>query len=125
MIEPFALQLSMVLTNMTFTRREVSFGNHIMLSSNRLQYASNKTKLQVSSQMFDRGVLTTNQVMDIWNLPHVEDGDDRFIRREYVKVTDLDKDRKDGGWDAIADEGEGISVGGDAADGSNRDTKED
>ena len=95
MIEPFALQLSLVLTNMTFTSREISHGNHIMLSSNRLQYASNKTKLQVSSQMFDRG------------------------------VTDLDKDRKDGGWDAITDEGEGISVGGDTADDSNRDTKED
>ena len=116
MIEPFALQLSMVLTNMTFTRREISHGNHIMLSSNRLQYASNKTKLQVSSQMFDRGVLTTNQVMDIWNLPRVKDGDDRFIRREYVKVTDLDKDRKDGGWDAIEDEGEGISVDSDSSD---------
>ena len=42
--------------------------------------------------------------LDIWNLPHVEGGDDRFIRREYVRVNDLESDRKDGGWDAVEDE---------------------
>ena len=116
MIEPFALQLSMVMTGMTFTKKEIAHGNQIMFSSNRLQYASNQTKLRVASQMFDRGILTTNQVMDIWNLPHVKDGDERFIRREYVRITDMKKDRKVGGWDAIDDEGEGVSVGDDPAD---------
>lgn len=90
-IEPFALQLGLVLTNMTFTNKETAFGNQIIMTSNRLQYASNKTKLEVSSQMFDRGILTTNQVMDIWNMAHVEDGDKRFIRREYVEVSKLDE----------------------------------
>lgn len=116
MIEPFALQLSMVMTNMTYNKREIAHGNQIMFSSNRLQYASNQTKLQVSSQMFDRGIMTTNQVMDIWNLPHVEGGDDRFIRREYVRVNDLESDRKDGGWNAVEDEREGVSVDSDSSD---------
>lgn len=90
-IEPFALQLSLVMSNMTFTERELSQGNRILFTANRLQYASNQTKLQVSTQLFDRGVLTTNQVMDIWNMSHVEDGDKRYIRREYVEVDKLDK----------------------------------
>ena len=30
--------------------------------------------------------------MDIWNLPHVEDGDTRYIRKEYTEVTNLDKE---------------------------------
>lgn len=85
-IEPFALQLGLVLTNMTFTDNEIAHGNQIMLTANRMQYASNQTKLQVSTQLFDRGILTTNQVMDIWNMPHVEGGDERFIRKEYGKV---------------------------------------
>jgi len=88
-IEPFAIQLSLVLSNMTFTPKELAFGNQILFTANRLQYASNQTKLEVSSQMFDRGILTTNQVMDIWNLPHVEDGDKRFIRKEYAEVSEL------------------------------------
>ena len=91
-IEPFSTQLSLVLTNMLFTENEKSFGNQIMLTANRMQYASNQTKLQVSTSLFDRGILSTNDVMDIWNLPHVEDGDKRYIRREYTDVENLDKE---------------------------------
>ena len=91
-IEPFSTQLSLVLTNMLFTENEKSFGNQVMLTANRMQYASNQTKLQVSTSLFDRGILSTNDVMDIWNLPHVEDGDKRYIRREYTDVENLDKE---------------------------------
>jgi esterase/lipase len=52
---------------------------------------TNADKLQVSSQMFDRGVLSLNGVMDIWNLPHVEGGDKRYIRKEYTEVSQLDQ----------------------------------
>lgn len=89
-IEPFSLQLSLVMSNMTFTPKEIAFGNQILFTSNRMQYASNQTKLQVSTQLFDRGILTTNQVMDIWNMGHVEDGDKRFIRREYTEIDKLE-----------------------------------
>lgn len=85
-IEPFALQLSLVLTNMLFTTKELAFGNAVMFSANRLQYASNTTKLNVSTQLFDRGLITMNQVMDIWNMSHVEGGDERKIRGEYVEL---------------------------------------
>ncbi len=87
-LEPFAIQLSLVLTNMFYTSKELANGNAVIFTANRLQYASNSTKLQVSSQLFDRGILSTNQIMDIWNLPHVENGDKRRIRLEY---TDVDK----------------------------------
>ena len=52
---------------------------------------TNADKLQVSSQMFDRGILSTNDVMDIWNLPHVPDGDKRYIRKEYIETSQLGK----------------------------------
>ncbi len=90
-VEPFALQLSQAMTSMTYSEQERKRGNAIVWSANRLQYATNAEKLQVSSQMFDRGVLSLNGVMDIWNLPHVEDGDKRYIRREYVEITQLDE----------------------------------
>ena len=91
-IEPFALQLSQAMTCMTYSHNEQARGNAIVWSSNRLQYMTNADKLQVSSQMFDRGILTTNDVMAIWNLPTVEDGDKRYIRKEYVEVNKLDAD---------------------------------
>lgn len=91
-IEPIAIQLGQTLTRMFFTNEEIKRGYHIALESTKLQFASNNTKLNVSQQLFDRGILSVNQVMDIWNLPHVEDGDKRYIRKEYTEVNNLDKD---------------------------------
>ena len=113
-IEPFAIQLSLVLTNMLFTTKELAYDNAVMFTSNRLQYASNTTKLQVSSQMFDRGVLSTNQVMDIWNMAHVPNGDKRYIRKEYTEIMLLN-DGKGVVSNAI-DEGQGVSSTTDATD---------
>ena len=88
-IEPFAIQLSQAMTYMTYSQNERTRGNAIVWSSNRLQYMTNANKLQVSSQMFDRGILSINDVMDIWNLPHVTDGDKRYIRKEYTEISHL------------------------------------
>lgn len=82
-IEPFAIQLSEVMTRMLFTNREQSSGSEVFFTSNRLQYMTNEDKLNVSSQMLDRGILTINDVRQIWQLPPVEGGDVRIIRGEY------------------------------------------
>lgn len=87
-IEPFAIQFSEVMTKMLFTLREQSQGNMVMATANRLQYMSNNDKLNVSSQLLDRGILSLNDVRDIWNLPPVEGGDVRIIRGEYYNADD-------------------------------------
>lgn len=85
-IEPFALELGLVHTNMTFTEREKSFGNQIFFSSNRLQYASISDKINYVVQMGDRGRTSINEDREVFNLPPVEDGDRHFIRGEYRPV---------------------------------------
>lgn len=87
-IEPFAIQFSEVVTKMLFTFREQSQGNAVMATANRLQYLSNSEKLNVSSQMLDRGIMSINDVREIWALPPVENGDNRIIRGEYYNVDD-------------------------------------
>ena len=82
-VEPFAIQFSEVLTRMLFTYRERSEGNYVMATANRLQYMTNKDKLEVSAQMLDRGIMSINEIRDIWNLSHVDNGDVRIIRGEY------------------------------------------
>lgn len=92
-IEPIAIQISQVLTNMIIKQSDIERGLNVVLESTKLQFISNNTKLNVSQQLFDRGILSTNQVMDIWNLPHVPDEEDkRYIRKEYTEVNNLDKD---------------------------------
>jgi hypothetical protein len=54
---------------------------------------SNKDKLDVSNGLLDRGIMSINDVREIWNLPPVEGGDVRIIRGEYYnadqKVSDV------------------------------------
>lgn len=85
-IEPFAIQFSEVMTKMLFTFREQSQGNLVIATANRLQYMSNADKLNVSAQLLDRGIMSINDVRDIWNLPPVEGGDSRIIRGEYYNA---------------------------------------
>lgn len=89
-VEPFALQLGLVLTSLLFTPNERAHGNRIVLSANRLQYANNTSKLNVTTQLVDRGLLTMNQALEIWNLPGIgPEGDRRIIRGEYIDVANL------------------------------------
>ena len=86
--EPFSIQFSEVLTKMLFTIREQAAGNEVIATANRLQYLSNADKLAVSSQMLDRGIMSINDVREIWNLPPVEGGDERIIRGEYYNANE-------------------------------------
>ena len=90
-IEPFAVQLGLAMTNMTYSDRAIAFGNEIMFSSNRLQYASTSAKLQVTQTLLDRGIISRNQACDIWQLPHIEGGDDYVIRGEYMSADNATK----------------------------------
>ena len=82
-VEVFALQASEVHSKMVFTTHERNLDNMIMFTANRLQYMSNTEKLSVSEKMADRGLMSINEIREIWNLPPIEGGD-RFPRRgEY------------------------------------------
>ena len=85
-VEPFAVQFSDVMTKMLFTLREQTQGNKVTATANRLQYLSNKDKLEVSAQMLDRGIMSINEIRDIWNLAPVDGGDARIIRGEYYNA---------------------------------------
>ena len=78
-IEPFLVALGTELTRKVFTDRELALKNYIIYESNRIGYASNKTKLNMI-QLVDRGILTPNELRQVFNLAPY-DGGDEFIRR--------------------------------------------
>lgn len=94
-LEWIAVQMSEVMTAMLFSPREQAAGAGVMLTSNRLQYMTNNDKLQVSAQMMDRGLMTRNEIREIWNLPKVPGGDQMLIRAEYVNMTERTDDEND------------------------------
>lgn len=87
-IEPFAIQFSETMTQALFSDRERAAGALIMATSNRLQYLTTTEKLNVSSQMLDRGAMNRDEIRDIWNLPPLPDGQGQryTIRGEYYMI---------------------------------------
>ena len=72
-LEPIAVQMSLEFTNKLFTLRERQFGNKIIFESNRLQYASNTTKVQIARYL--NNYLTMNEIREIFNLAPIENGE--------------------------------------------------
>lgn len=100
-IEPFAIQFSDVATKMFFTERERASGSFFMATANRLQYMSNTEKLNVSSQMADRGIMNRDEIREIWNLPPLPNGEGKAytIRGEYYFVGEEKKGENEGNAD--------------------------
>lgn len=84
-IEPFAIQLSDVLTKMIFTDREIANGSRIHIAANRLQYMSTNEKVEMVRQLGDRGMLLIDEGRELFNLPPLPDGAGQHvpIRGEY------------------------------------------
>jgi hypothetical protein len=96
-IEPFAIKLSDALSRMVFTERERNNGNRILFTANRLQYMSAGTKIQMAQQLGDRGVLTIDEIRELFNYAPLPDGAGGYtpIRGEYKDVRDPDEGGKD------------------------------
>ena len=85
-IEPFAIALSEAMSRAIYTERERSFGNHVYVNANRLQYMSQTSKVTVAKELGDRGILTINEIRELFNYAPLPDGDVAFIRGEYKPV---------------------------------------
>lgn len=87
-IEPISVQLSYEFTFKLLTPREIGYGNRIDFVANLLQYATLQTRETIGGGMFDRGALTINEYRELMYYGPVEDGDQRLVSLNYVKVGD-------------------------------------
>lgn len=87
-IEPLALQFSLEFTDKLFTQREQRFGNKIIFEANRMMFSSNASKTAMLKDLMPLGLFTTNQALEVLNLPPVQDGDKRL---QTLNVVDAQK----------------------------------
>ena len=73
--------MSLEFTNKIFTPTEKDFGNEIIFESNRLQYASNKTKIELIR--YADNILTINEQREVFNLAPIENGDKFMIDQNH------------------------------------------
>lgn len=72
-LEPIGIQMSLEFTNKIFTPTEKHFGHQIVFESNRLQYVSNNTKINLLR--YANNIMTVNELREVFNLAPREDGD--------------------------------------------------
>ena len=80
-LEPIGLQMSLEFTNKLFTPTQKNFGNEILFESNRLQYASNKTKIELLR--YANNIMTLNELREVFNLAPRENGDVILIDQNH------------------------------------------
>lgn len=87
-IEPFAIQMSEVLTFMLFSDLEIGHGAKVEVAANRLQYMSTSDKINFVAQLSDRGMITINEARELINYSPLPDeiGGLLPIRGEYYFV---------------------------------------
>jgi HK97 family phage portal protein len=90
-LEPMALEMSTEFTSKLFSGRSQGYGNEVIFEANRLQYASNKTKIQLIKEAGPLGILTVNEAREVFNLAPVEDGDKRLQTLNVINAAKADK----------------------------------
>lgn len=87
-IEPFAIQLSEVITKMLFSEREISIGNRFSVTANRLQYMTVSEKVSFSTMAQQMGLLTINEFRELFNYEPLADdiGNQIPVRGEYYSA---------------------------------------
>ena len=117
-IEPVLIQIKNALTRMIFTKKQIIYqGQSVEMQSDRLQYASIKSRQEVAFGLFDRSMATKDESRRVLNLPPMADGtgDEYAIRGEYRTGGNVMQ-----GKDGDKSETENVGKNNDAQSGSER-----
>lgn len=93
-IEPFSIQLADTFTKAIFTERERQNNNKVIVHANRLQYMSTSEKTALAQSLGDRGILTINEIRELFNYSQIDGGDVAPIRGEYKNTLSLSENIK-------------------------------
>ena len=83
-LEPIGLQMSLEFTNKLFSATEKFHGNKIIFTSNRLQYASNNTKINILR--YANNVMMVDEVREVLNLEPLPNGEGQKILQDLNHI---------------------------------------
>ena len=94
-LEPLGIQIGMEFTNKIFTYGERYHGNKIIFEANRLQYASNKTKIEVARYL--NNYLYIDEIREILNLAPLPNGEGQKLMQDLNHINSNIADDYQGG----------------------------
>ena len=83
-LEQIGLQMSLEFSNKIFTPTEQYFGNEIIFESNRLQYASNKTKIELVR--YASNIMSINELREVFNLTPIDGGEEILLDQNHTST---------------------------------------
>lgn len=90
-IEDFINELEQAMTAILFTQRERDVGHRIRCYYNKVEYYDTANKMQLAQIARDTGLMTLNQIADMFGIEPFEGGDRRLQSLNYVNTELVDK----------------------------------
>jgi HK97 family phage portal protein len=93
-IEEFIIQLEQAMTACLFTAREQDVGHRIKCYYSKVNYMSTRDKMDLANIAKETGIMTLNQINEMFGLEPWEGGNRRLQSLNYVNIEDVDAYQK-------------------------------
>lgn len=90
-IEEFIIQLEQAMTACLFTLREQDVGHRVKCYYDKVRYMATKDKMELASLAKETGIMTLNQVNEMFGIEPWEGGNRRIQSLNYVNTELIDK----------------------------------
>ena len=106
-LEPIGIQMSLEFTDKIFTPTEKNYGHEIIFESNRLQYASNKTKIEILR--YGGNIFYVDELREVFNMAPLPDGEGQkiLIDQNHQQNNNIDDSNDENEEGDEENEGEG------------------
>lgn len=85
-IVPIWAMMGQAFTNGCFTQRELDMGNRIIFTGDLMSGSSDQTKLNLIASVKELGVLSANEIREMFGMGPIEGGDTRQVSLNYTKA---------------------------------------
>ena len=93
-IEDFLSQGEQAFSDALFTQREKDVGHKIRFYYDKVSYMSTENKLEIANLAKETGLMTLNQINEMFGIEPFKGGDRRLQSLNYVNIDDVDKYQK-------------------------------
>ena len=90
-IEDFIIQLEQAMTACFFSIREQDVGHRIKCYYSKVRYMSTPDKMNLAGLAKETGIMTLNQINEMFGIEPFPEGDRRLQSLNYVNIKDIDK----------------------------------
>lgn len=93
-IEEFIVQFEQAMTACIFTNREHDVGHRVKCYYSKVNYMATNDKMNLANLAKETGIMTLNQINEMYGIPPFAEGDRRLQSLNYVNINDIDAYQK-------------------------------